>query len=86
MTPFLHVAVNVCVDKLRLKINLSKGAKISEQPFTTELGIPSSPTDFVDHSYIIALLTSSLTEAIANVLLYENRSCKTLEGALLCTD
>jgi hypothetical protein len=43
---------------LRLKINLRIGTKISEQPFKTKLGIPSSPTDLVGRSRFVALPTS----------------------------
>jgi hypothetical protein len=31
------------------------------QPFTTKLGIPTNPTDFVDCSYLTALQISSST-------------------------
>ena len=52
-------------DKLRLKINLHTGIKISEQPFIINEGMPSSPTDFDGHRHFIALRTSEAeTEAI----------------------
>jgi hypothetical protein len=67
---FFHAAGNDCVDKLRLKINFSKEAKIVGQPFTTKLGVAFNPIDFVDCNRFIALLTSSLTKALANVSLH----------------
>jgi hypothetical protein len=85
MTAFFHASRNVCLDKVRLKMNLRNGAKISEQPFTTNLGTPSSPTDSVARSRVIALLTSSsLTEATTDVSLHSEKGvCRTPEGVLL---
>jgi hypothetical protein len=72
------------MDKLKLKVNLSEGTKISEQRFTTKLGIPSNLTDFVGYNHLRALLmSSSLTEATTNVSLQnEKENCKTPEHTL----
>jgi hypothetical protein len=44
MTACFHSVGKYCWDRLRLKICLRTGTKISEQPLITKLGIPSSPT------------------------------------------
>jgi hypothetical protein len=46
MTAFFHCVGKCSCDKLRLKIYLSSGANIMEQPFMIKLGILSGPTDF----------------------------------------
>jgi hypothetical protein len=70
--PSFHTPGNVCVAKLRLKINFSKEAKIIEQSLRTKLGIPSNPAYFVDHSHWKPLQSSPLTKAGVKVLLYVN--------------
>ena len=51
-------------DKLRLKINLRTGTKISEQTLIKNAGMPSSPTDFDGRARCIAVKTSeSQTDA-----------------------
>jgi len=60
MTSVLFDAAKVvCVHKLGLKTKLSKGTKISEQPFRVKLGMRFIPTDFLRNNRLIALLTSS---------------------------
>jgi hypothetical protein len=45
-------------DKLRLKINLGIGIKLSEQPFIVNAGMPSNSTDFDGARRLIALRRS----------------------------
>jgi hypothetical protein len=86
MAASFHAVGDVCMDKLRLQKKL-KGTKISGLLFTTKLGIPSNPTNSVDSIRLIALLTSTLTEATANVWLRNKKgNYKTPEGVLLCRD
>jgi len=44
----------ICCDKLRLKINLGTGIKISEQTLIINAGMPSGPIDFDGHKHFIA--------------------------------
>jgi hypothetical protein len=59
MIAFFHCAGKCSCDKLRLKIYLSSGANIVEQPFMIKLGIPSGPTDFEGLRRLIALKMSN---------------------------
>jgi hypothetical protein len=63
MIASFHCAGKCSCDKLRLKIYLSSGANIVEQPFMMKLGIPSGPTDFEGLRRLIALkMSNSLME------------------------
>jgi hypothetical protein len=53
MAAFVHATGNACVDKLKLKINLSKGEKRSEKLFTTKIRIQPSQTDLVGRSRLL---------------------------------
>jgi hypothetical protein len=53
-----HRVGKICCDKMRLKINLRTGIKLSEQPLLIIAGIPSNPTDFDERRRLIALRTS----------------------------
>jgi len=44
----------ICCGKLRLKINLRTGTKISRQTLIINAGMPSSSTDFDGHRHFIA--------------------------------
>jgi hypothetical protein len=55
LTACSHNFGKVFWDRLRLKINLRIGTRISEQPFIMKLGIPSSPIDLVGLNRFIAL-------------------------------
>jgi hypothetical protein len=48
----------ICFDKMRLKINLRTGIKLSEQLLLINAGMPSNPTDFDGRKRLIALGTS----------------------------
>jgi hypothetical protein len=43
MAASFHTGGKYCWDRLRLKVCLITGMKISEQPLITKLGMPSSP-------------------------------------------
>jgi hypothetical protein len=45
-------------DKLRTKISLRTGIKLSEQPFIINAAMPSNPSDFDGRKRLIALGTS----------------------------
>jgi hypothetical protein len=80
MTLF-HAAENICVEKMRLNINFSKEASISEQPFRTKIGKISNPTDFVGRSRT----PYSLTKAGVKASLHrETMEYMTPGGALTC--
>jgi hypothetical protein len=59
MTAFFHCAGKCSCDRLRLKIYLSSGANIVEEPSVIKLGIPSGPTDFEGLGRLIALKMSN---------------------------
>jgi hypothetical protein len=59
MIACFHCAGKCSCDKLGLKIYLSSGANIVEQPFMMKLGIPSGPTDFEGLRHLIALKMSN---------------------------
>jgi hypothetical protein len=76
---FFHAAGNICVEKLKLKIDFSKEGSISEQPFETKLGIISNPTDFVGRIQT----PYSLTKAGVKLSIHrETMNCMTQGGAL----
>jgi hypothetical protein len=54
-----HNDGKVALVKLRLKIQLNKGVKISEQTLITKNGIPSNPTHLEGLGRLVALLTSA---------------------------
>jgi hypothetical protein len=54
-----HAAGKYCCVRLKLKICLRIGLKISEQPFMIKPGISSSPTDLKGFSLLMALQTSA---------------------------
>jgi hypothetical protein len=56
---FFHCPRKCSCDKLRLKIYLSSGANIVEQPFMIKVGIPLGPTDFEGLRPLIALKMSN---------------------------
>jgi hypothetical protein len=68
--------------KLRLKINLRTGIKISEQTLIINAGTPSSPTDFDGHRHFIVYRTyEAATEAIG----WESDDQKSVESCA-CSD
>lgn len=57
---FFHTAGNACVDILRLKVNFSTRAEISELPFTAKLGIPSNLTVYWSQLCNLCLLETHM--------------------------